>query len=135
MNRRSFMALMATISLASVTSFANPSLVKSPLFYQVDNPTFLTHYTIEGKGIEPALQQRSFVVQTFRVKTSFKEWVDTMRKDNHVVVYDWWVQEAPTAPFDSAVMVRAALLNKSIPYVMTDFHPRFDYTLDKKSEK
>ena len=135
MNRRSFIASTATIALASITSFAKPLKDNSPLFYQVDYPTFLAHYTIEGKGIEPALQQRAFVVQTFRVKTSFKEWIDTMRKDNHVVVYDWWVQEAPTAPFDSAVMVRAALLNKSIPYVMTDFHPRFDYTLDKKSEK
>lgn len=131
MNRRNFIAALATVTLAPFINFG-ATKDNSPLFYQVDLPAFLTHYMIEGKGVEPSLQQRAFVVQTFRVKTSFKQWIDTMRKDNHVVVYDWWVQEAPTAPFDSAIIIRATLLNKSIPYIMSGFKPRFNYTLDKK---
>lgn len=131
MNRKNFIAALTTVTLAPFINFG-ASKDNSPLFYQVDLPTFMVFYPIEGKGVTSVLQQHSFAVSTFRVKTSFKNWIDTMRKDNHVVVYDWWVQEAPTAPFDSAVIIRAALLNKSIPYIMSGFKQKFNYTLDKK---
>lgn len=131
MNIRNFLGGLSIFTLTSFMKSENVKVQNSPLFYQVNSSTFLAHYTIEGKGVEPSLQQRSFMVETFKVKTSFNEWIDIMRKDNNVVVYEWWVQEAPTAPFDSAVYIKAVLLNKSIPYIMTGFEPRFDYTLKK----
>lgn len=132
MKRRNFLGLLSILILSSFTKLDNFKIEMSPLFYQTKNPVFLAYYMVEGKGVEPSIQYRTFTVQTYKTKTSFKNWIDIMGKNNFVVVFDYWILEAPTEPFDSAVYVRAALLNKSIPYIMTGFESRYNYTLNKK---
>jgi len=127
MNRRNFLGALV---VATATSFVTIK-EKQPLFYQVTAPTFRAYYSQEGKGVEPALQSRTFVTQIYKWPRSFKHFVDHFSQQNYILIYDYWIDANPVAPYDSAVYVRAVLLNKSIPWILTDFESRYDYTLNK----